>query len=222
MEYAKVKVANLPSVRRLPAYLHLLKQLEATGLDFVSGTQISQELKLEPIQVRKDLAITGIVGKPRIGFPVTALITAIETFLGWDNTTDAFLIGSGHLGSALLGYQGFKEHGLNIVAAFDNAEEKFGQTIHDTEVFPLEKLPDLAERMHVRIAIMTVPASEAQSIADFLVDAGIEGIWNFTPVSLRLPANIVVQHEDLACGLAVLSKKLQHTQQELDDTACNE
>jgi redox-sensing transcriptional repressor len=209
------KVAKLPTIRRLPSYLHLLMQLQAKGLEYVSGTFLGQELNYEAIQVRKDLASTGVVGKPGVGFYIPELIEGIEKFLNWNNATDAVLVGAGSLGTALLGYDGFKKYGLNIVAAFDANPEKAGQMIHGKQVFPLDKLSSLITRMRIHIGIITVPAPAAQKVADLLVECGIKGIWNFTPTKVQVPADVTVQNEDLSSGLAVLSvkmaKKLKHT-----------
>ena len=109
------------SVRRLPGYHRLLKEMQAAGARFVSCSLIGKELRLDPTQVRKDLEATGIVGKPKVGYPVEDLAGWLEEFLGWNNTKDAFLAGAGNLGSALLGYEKFRQFGLNLVAAFDNS-----------------------------------------------------------------------------------------------------
>lgn len=202
------KVNNLPAVRRLPIYWHLLHGLLEKGWEYVSTTVIADELKLDAIQVRKDLALTGITGKPRVGYTIKTLISAIESFLGWDSNNEAFLVGVGHLGTALLGYNGFARFGLHIVAAFDDDPQKVGGEVHGLPIFPLEKMNDLAERLHVKIAIITVPAEAAQAVADQLINVGIVGIWNFTPAFLMVPEGVVVQNEDLASGLAVLSHKL--------------
>lgn len=207
METEKQRIVSLPTIRRLPAYLHLLRHLGEDGRDLVSSTHIAELLKLEPIQVRKDLAITGIVGKPKIGYYIPTLIKAIEEFLGWNNNTDAFLVGAGSMGTALLGFEGFNKHGLTILAAFDVDETKIGTIIHDKQVLPLEKLPNLATRMAIHMGIITVPAQAAQSVADLMVSSGITAIWNFAPISLNVPDSVVVQNEDLASGLAVLSIK---------------
>jgi len=204
----KNSLSGLPTVRRLPMYLHLLKELNSQGREFVSSTHIGEKLGLDSVQVRKDLASTGIVGKPKIGFYVPALIGAIESYLGWDNSKDAFLIGVGSLGSALLGYAGFEKRGLNIIAAFDNDPDKVGKIIRGVEVLSLDKLPDLAERMNIHLGILTVPGEYAQVTADVMVLAGIRGIWNFTQTYLQVPESVFVQDEDLAAGLAVLSVRL--------------
>lgn len=203
------KTNPVPSVRRLPLYLRLLKQLRTRGREVVSCTYISHETGLVSTQVRKDLAMTGIVGRPKVGYDVPALINAIETFLGWNNTSDAFLIGAGSLGQALMGYEGFQEYGLNILAAFDTDPTKADTTVHDREVFDLEKLPDLAARLHVHIGILTVPAKVAQDSANLLVLCGMRAIWNFAPVTLEVPESVIVENMNLSASLAVLSSRLR-------------
>jgi redox-sensing transcriptional repressor len=202
------KPIPLPSLRRLPAYHHYLIGLQEKGVASVSCTLIGKDLKLDPTQVRKDLESTEIVGKPKVGYAVVELIGAIESFLGWNNANEAFLVGAGHLGSALMGYERFKNTGLNIVAAFDSDPAVIGTRNHGKEVLPLYHLVDLARRMRVHIGIITVPASAAQHVADLMVAGGIKAIWNFAPVHLRLPDDIIVQNEDLYNSLASLSHKL--------------
>lgn len=201
---AKIKISAAPSIRRLPSYLHIIRQLQREGGEFISGTIIAQELNLEPIQVRKDLAITGIIGTPKRGYPVEALIGAIERFLGWHNIQDAVLVGVGNLGSALIGYQEFQAHGLNIVAAFDRNPQKIGTAVHGVMVIDAKTMDIQIPSLKVKTAILTVPSGPAQEAADVLVKAGIEGIWNFTNVKLKVPDHVVVQKEDLSSGYAML------------------
>ena len=203
-----IKATPEATLRRLTHYHHLLKQLEASGRPVVSCTHIAEHLRLLPIQVRKDMAMTGVVGKPKVGYEVPFLRAAIEEFLGWNDVTSAFLVGAGHLGTALLGYDRFSRYGLDIVAAFDVEAAKIGTTIHGKEVLPLEKLPDLGNRMHVPIGILTVPAEAAQSVVDLMMLSCIRAIWNFTPVKLEVPEGIIVENEDLSATLGVLSSKL--------------
>jgi len=135
-----MKISYAPSIRRLPSYLHIIRAFQRTGEPYISGTWIANELNLEPIQVRKDLAITGVVGKPKKGYPVEQLIAAIEHYLAWDIEQKAMIVGAGNLGSALMGYQEFRNHGLNIVAAFDNDPSKVGTSIHQVPVYPMDQL----------------------------------------------------------------------------------
>jgi redox-sensing transcriptional repressor len=202
------KTVPEPTLKRLPLYHRFLKELRAAGREFVSCTDIGAELKLDPTQVRKDLEAAGIAGRPRIGYPTASVIDGLEDFLGWKKVNEAFLVGAGSLGSALLGYHKFEECGLKIVAAFDRVPGKIGRLIHGKHVLPLEKLEDLAQRMHVLIGIITVPAGEAQAVADLMVAGGIRAIWNFAPLRLRLPDYMIVHNEDLYCSLASLSKRL--------------
>lgn len=204
----------LPTIRRMPSYLRILQEFQQENKEWISTTDFSGRLSLKPIQVRKDMAYTGIQGKPRLGFEVNELLNAIRRTLGWDNSADAIIVGAGALGSALLGYKGFSEHGLKLVAAFDNNPEVSGSKIHGIEVFPLEKLEDLIQRMGITIGIITVPEDFGQEIADRLINAGIRGIWNFSPVKLKVPGHVKVQKEDLASGLAVLSVMMHQEDQE--------
>jgi redox-sensing transcriptional repressor len=197
-----------PTLRRLPKYHHLLLELRKQGVTSVSCTRIGDSLGLLPVQVRKDLQYTGIIGRPKVGYELRELLEKIEEFLGWNNTSDAFLVGAGNLGSALLGYNKFEQFGLSIVAAFDADSRKVGTQIHGKQVLPLEKLPSLVQQMGVHIGIITTPAESAQEVADLLVAGGVRAIWNFAPVTLTIPADIVVQNEDLYHSLAALSSKL--------------
>jgi redox-sensing transcriptional repressor len=208
MSQLEQKTAGVPTLKRLPLYLRLLRKMKENGDEYASGTVVAKELGLDPIVVRKDLAITGAVGRPRLGFPMDEIIEAIEEFLGWSNTTDAFLVGVGSLGRALLGYQGFEQHGLRIVAAFDANPDVIGTEVHGKTVLDVAKMPDLAKRMHVQIGIITVTASVAQSVVDTMIEGGIRGIWNFTPTSLDVPKHVILQREELASSLAVLSHRL--------------
>lgn len=197
-----------PTLKRLPLYHRFLKDLLAAGKEAVSCTDIGAELKLDPTQVRKDLEAAGVTGRPRIGYAVASVIDGIEEFLGWKKVNEAFLVGAGSMGSALLGYRKFEDCGLKIIAAFDSDPAKVGKTIHDKHVLPIGKVTDLAQRMHVLIGIITVPAAEAQAVADLLLAGGVRAIWNFAPVRLHVPENIIVHNEDLYCSLASLSQKL--------------
>jgi redox-sensing transcriptional repressor len=197
-----------PSLQRLPQYHHYLVELAKQGVGNVSCSAIGKNLNLVPVQVRKDLQYTGIIGRPKTGYAVPDLIQAIETFLGWNNVNEAFLVGAGNLGTALLGHERFSSFGLHIVAAFDTDPAKIDGWIHDKAVLPLNKLAELAERMSIHLGIITTPAQVAQEVADEMVRGGIQAIWNFAPLRLRVPDHIIVLNEDLYSSLASLSWKL--------------
>lgn len=203
---AKYKALPNPSVRRLPLYLALARQAEADGLQLISGTVLANTLGLDAIQVRKDLAITGISGKPKIGYAVRELVQCIEAFLDWQAGHKAILIGAGNLGSALLGYQGFKKNGLNFIAAFDIDENMMGKSIHDIPIYNLYTLPSfMKNHPDLEIAVLAVPPAAAQNAAELLERSGIRSIWNFTTVRLKVSSSLIVQNEDLLSGYALLS-----------------
>jgi redox-sensing transcriptional repressor len=197
-----------PSLKRLPQYHHYLVDAEAKGTTRISCSAIGRDLGCVPVQVRKDLQYTGIIGKPKTGYSVSELILSIERFLGWNNVNEAFLVGVGNLGTALLGHERFSKFGLRIVAAFDTDPAKVGQWIHQKAVLPLDKLAGLAPRMSILLGIITTPAEAAQAVADEMVKGGIQAIWNFAPVKLKVPEPIIVHNEDLYSTLASLSWKL--------------
>jgi redox-sensing transcriptional repressor len=178
------------------------------GEENISCSDIGRELGLDPTRVRKDLEVTGNVGRPRVGFNVATLISVLEDFLGWNKVNEAFLAGAGNLGAALLGYERLRSYGVHVVAAFNSDPAKVGTEIYGRQVLPVERLAELATRMHVLIGIITVPGPHAQAVADQMVAGGIRAIWNFAPVSLRLPRNTIVQNEELYYSLAALSRKL--------------
>lgn len=204
-----IKEVSLPTLRRLPIYLQYLNKALANGQVTTSSTYIARDLGLDPTQVRKDLAFTGIEGKPKVGYPISNLIDSIKHFLNWDNLNDAFLVGVGKLGSAMLGYEGYLQYGLKIVAAFDNDPAKIGEKVGLTQVLPLEKLVNLSQRMHIQLGIITVTADHAQEVADLMVQGGIQAILNFAPVSINVPDGVLVHNENLAAGLAVLCRHLK-------------
>ena len=197
------------TIGRMPAYLRYLKEQEKAGEKTISSTQIAEELGLNAVQVRKDLAvISTVAGKPKLGFEIGELIADINRILGYDNVTDAVLVGAGGLGRALVGYEGFKNYGLNIVAAFDAAAELIGREIGGVRIYGAEEIVPMVKRLNVRIGIITVPQGEAQRVADALIEGGVRAIWNFAPANLVLPSNVAVKNEDMAASLAILSMRL--------------
>jgi len=199
---------SIQALRRLPQYLRLGKALRARGREVVSCRRLSEELGVDPTLIRKDLAAAGVTGRPKIGYQIDEIVARVSSFLGWNNTTDAVLVGAGNLGLALLGYEGFREYGLNIVAAFDNDPAKIGRQVHGKFILDQEKLGDLVERMPIHIGILAVPAAVAADVATLMVLSGIQAIWNFTPVILDVPLGVVVESVNLASSLAVLSNRL--------------
>ncbi len=195
-------------LKRLPGYLAYLKSMPENSPSHISATALAAALDMGEVQVRKDLAMVSDGGRPKIGYRRVDLIDDIEQFLGYDNTTDAVLIGAGKLGQALMAYKGFQDYGLNILDAFD-ARPKMERTEEGKPVYPLTKLTQYCRSHKVLMGIITVPAEAAQEVADLLIEGGIKAIWNFAPVHLNVPQGILVQSENMATSLAVLSVHLQ-------------
>ena len=202
------KTISKSVLKRLPGYLAYLKNMPEDAPVHISATALASALGMGEVQVRKDLAMVSDGGRPKIGYLREALVDDIEQFLGYDNTTDAVLIGAGKLGQALMAYKGFDDYGLNILAAFD-AAPTMTMTDEGKPIYSIDKLTQFCRSNKVLMGIITVPAEAAQGVADLLIAGGIKAIWNFAPVHLDVPSNILVQSENMATSLAVLSVHLQ-------------
>ena len=208
MESMERKEISKAVLKRLPGYVAYLRSMPETGSPYISATALASALGMGEVQVRKDLAMVSDGGRPKIGYLRESLIEDIEQFLGYDNTTDAVLIGAGKLGQALLGYSGFDAYGLNILAAFDT--NPFAENTEDGKpIYHISRLESFCRANKVRMGIITVPTQHAQSVCDQLIACGIKAVWNFAPTHLEGPANILVQNENMATSLAVLSMHLQ-------------
>jgi redox-sensing transcriptional repressor len=205
MERKEISQAVL---KRLPGYLAYLRNISEEASPYISATALAAALGMGEVQVRKDLAMVSGGGRPKIGYLRERLTEDISQFLGYDNTTDAILVGAGKLGQALLGYNGFEAYGLNILAAFDEAPLS-DRTAEDKPIYPMDKMQSFCRANKVLMGIITVPAQHAQQVCDDLIRCGIKAVWNFAPVHLDVPANILVQNENMATSLAVLSMHLQ-------------
>ena len=195
-------------LKRLPGYLSYLKSITNSETPYISATSLANALGMGEVQVRKDLAMVSVGGRPKIGYNRESLINDIEQFLGYDNTTDAVLVGAGKLGQALCGYGGFGAYGLNILAAFDVCPQS-DSTDEGTPIYPMSELEPFCRVNKVLMGIITVPAEYAQQVCDRLIECGIKAVWNFAPKHLEVPPHILVQNENMATSLAVLSMHLQ-------------
>lgn len=208
-EKTAIKEISKAAVARMPLYLHLLQEENSKGTKFVSSTAIAQSIAVSSVLVRKDLElVSSEPGRPKIGFAVSRLIVDIEKFLGYDTVSSAVVVGAGGLGRAFLGYEGFKQNGLNVLAAFDVDKKLIGKTVAGKNILPMTALDEYIKENKVKIGIITVPKHAAQKVADKMVEAGVQAVWNFAPVPLRVPKDIVLKTEDLAASLAILAGKL--------------
>lgn len=195
---------SIATLKRLPQYLRILKNKKQENIINISSTTIANELKLNPIQVRKDLALVSKNdGKPGIGFDVNELINDIEVFLDLNNTKNAIIVGAGRLGQALMNYNGF-ENSVGIAMAFDNDKSK----CDNKNIFHVSKMKEKIEDANIHIGIITVPKEDAQEVCDQMIESGIKAIWNFAPVNLQIPEDIAIKNEDLSASLSILVRQM--------------
>lgn len=192
-------------VRRLPIYLRYLNELSMKNVMTVSSQDLGQKLDLNPAQIRKDLAYFGEFGKKGIGYDVAYLIEKIRQILNLDKQNPVVLVGAGNLGRALSNYNVYLSDQMKIVAVFDASPDKIGQTINNLQVKPMEELIPTVRKLGVRIGIITVPASEAQNVANQFIEAGVEAILNFAPVIIKVPPEVRVHNADFTADLQSLA-----------------
>ena len=203
MEKCSVSKATLG---RLPCYLQHLRAILKNNDEYVSATSIAKSLSLGEVQVRKDLNSVSGAGRPKIGYSVKDLIKSIENALGYSNLAKAAIVGAGKLGQALLNFEGFREYGVEISAAFDLvAKEK--SKLH-REVYPMTQFESFCKSNNIKIGIITVNESSAQEVCNRMVENNIKAIWNFTPQKLSVPKDVLVRQENLALSLAHLNNQL--------------
>ncbi len=190
---------------RLPQYLEYLRSLPQIRRT-ISATAIARALSLGDVQVRKDLATVSGAGKPRIGYETDRLITDIESHLGYERLTNAVLVGAGKLGRALLDYDGFENFGVKIAAGFDCNETAIKKGAR--KILPIRDIGGYCREHDVKLGIITVGQGSAQDVCDKLVESGIKAIWNFAPVSLKVPNGVFLKQENLALSLAYLNNQI--------------
>ena len=207
MEKSSVSKATLG---RLPYYLQHIKAIQEN--EYVSATAIAKSLSLGEVQVRKDLNAVSGAGRPKIGYAVKDLIKSIEDVLGYNDLAKAIIVGAGKLGQAILNFEGFKEYGVEITAAFDLVAKEKGK--HSREVYPMTQLESFCKKNNIKIGVITVNESAAQEVCDLMLKNNIKAIWNFTPKKLNVPADVLVKQENLALSIAHLNNQLTNQNQE--------
>lgn len=194
-----------PTFERLKLYHRLLLDVDE---EYISSESIARILKVQPEQVRKDLSYLKTVGKPKVGYRVDELKKELDELFGVRKETNVIIVGAGRLGTALANYPGFERYGIEIVGIFDNDPQKIGQFVSELVVLPLKDLKRVVKRFNVEIGVICVPKESAQEVANLLVACGIRGIWNFAPVNLEVPSDVLVVNEDITQSLLTLKHLL--------------
>jgi len=189
---------NIPDivVGRLPRYLLALQRLQTAGAKTTSSQELGDKLGLTAAQIRKDLSQFGEFGKQGTGYSVNYLIDQLSNILKINRVWGIALIGAGNLGRAIAHYQGFANRGFCISLVFDSDPDKIGTQIGDYIVHDIAEMENLIQQHQIKIAMLTVPSSEAQRVANLLVSAGIQAILNYAPTPLSVPAGVRIQYID--------------------------
>jgi len=201
------------TINRLARYLNYLTLLPAEETH-VSSASISKALGIKATQFRQDFHYFGGFGRPGLGYDRRLLIDVLEKILGVDKNQGIIIIGAGHLGTALASYSYFEKMNLKLLGLFDSNPKMIGLSIRGIPIMHPDSLPKFAEANNIRIGIITTPKEAAQPTCDLLVRVGVKGIWNFSPIQLKVPEGFVVRNEQPALGLLALTfqlYELEHT-----------
>ncbi|MGD9495663.1 MAG: redox-sensing transcriptional repressor Rex [Armatimonadota bacterium] len=195
-----------PTLLRICRYLRILERQDEPT---ISSAAIAEAAGVNAAQVRKDLSFFGEFGQPGVGYDVKQLLGSLKRMMGLDRQREVVVVGAGALGSALINYPGFEDRGFRIVALFDNNPAKIGHRLRGYEVMPMERLAETIAQRRVSLGIIAVPRAAAQDVADALIEAGVKGILNFAPVTLKVPDGVVVRAVDLTLQLETLAYHIE-------------
>jgi len=191
-----------PTLLRMCRYLRILERHDDAT---ISSAAIAEVAGVNAAQVRKDLSFFGEFGQPGVGYHTKELLASLKRMMGLDEEMEVVVVGAGALGSALINYPGFDNRGFRIVAVFDNNPAKVGHRLRGYEIMAFDRLKDTIAEHNVSLAIIAVPRTAAQAVADALIEAGVKGILNFAPVTLKVPDDVVVRSVDLTLQLETLA-----------------
>ena len=195
-------------IRRLPMYYRHLKELEKAGVERISSRELGERMNLTASQIRQDINCFGGFGQQGYGYHVPELRWHIGEILGLEHTYDVIIVGAGNIGRAIANYEGFEREGFHVRAIFDDAKEIQGKAVRGIVVQDVNGMDAWLKENHADIAVIAVPAASAQETADHLVEAGMKAIWNFAPVDLHLPADVVSNHVHLSDSLHILTYRM--------------
>lgn len=183
-------------ISRLPVYLRALERLAQEGHEVTSSHELGKRLGISSAQIRKDLSHFGGFGKQGTGYKIGFLREQLRQVLNVEQEWDVALIGAGDLGSAVARYKGFADRGFHITHVFDSSPDKIGKHVGSFTILPQDDLKAIITANHIRIAMITVPAENAQSVANELIEAGVKAILNYAPINLNVPDDVHVQYID--------------------------
>lgn len=199
------------TLHRLPLYLNYLKCLPPE-VTYISAPVIAKELGFNHVQVRKDIASVSDGGRPKVGYKTTELIMDLESFFSRKTSDNAVIVGMGPLGHALALYSDFKAFGFKVIAAFDYDERTVGKRCGDIEIYPIARMQDFCNAGGIRLGVIATQQNVAQEVCDILTDAGVVAIWNFSPITLKAPEDILIHNENLTASIAILAAHIKQSE----------
>lgn len=193
-----MEAKNIPDivVGRLPIYLLALQRMAMDGRLFTSSQELGEKLGISAAQIRKDLSQFGEFGKQGTGYNISFLSDQLRRILNIDRVWDIVVVGAGDIGHAIARYQGFADRGFRVAMIFDNDPEKIGNQVGDFTILDGNQIPALVREANIKVAMLSVPAAQAQAVANMLVEAGVKAILNYAPITLNLPAGVRVSNID--------------------------
>ncbi|HHY79799.1 MAG TPA: redox-sensing transcriptional repressor Rex [Thermoanaerobacter sp.] len=205
---SKKTIVSMAVIRRLPRYHRYLEELLKNDVKRISSRELSERMGVTASQIRQDLNNFGGFGQQGYGYNVEELYNNLTKILGLDKTYNTIIIGAGNLGQAIANYTSFEKSGFNLKGIFDIKPRLFGLKIRDVEVMDVETVEDFIARNKIDIGILCIPKDNAQYTADRLVRAGIKAIWNFSPIDLKVPDDVILENVHLSDSLFTVSYRL--------------
>jgi redox-sensing transcriptional repressor len=202
------KKISMAVVKRLPRYYRYLSDLLKLGIIRISSKELSDRMGITASQIRQDLNCFGGFGQQGYGYNVEILYNEIGKILGLGNNYKTVIIGAGNMGQALANYTNFEKRGYKLVGIFDVRPEIIGKKIRDIEVMHIDEFDDFVKKNKVHIAMITVPYEKTPEVATRAARAGIKGLWNFSPMDLKIPYDVIIENVHLSDGLMVLGYRL--------------
>jgi redox-sensing transcriptional repressor len=202
---------NVPDiiVSRLPVYLRALQRMADAGITTTSSQELGEKVRISAAQIRKDLSQFGEFGKQGTGYYIPFLIDRLRQILKVDRIWGVAVIGMGDIGHAIVRYQGFSNRGFRVEMCFDSDAAKIGQKVGEFVIRDVKDMETDIREAGIKVAMLAVPAAVAQDVADKLVAAGVQGILNYAPISLKVPSGVKSQHIDPAIGLQRITYYIQ-------------
>jgi redox-sensing transcriptional repressor len=204
----KKTIVPMPVIRRLPRYHRYLEELLKNDVKRISSRELSERMGVTASQIRQDLNNYGGFGQQGYGYNVEELYNTLTKILGLDKTYNTIIIGAGNLGQAIANYTNFERTGFSLKGIFDVNPRLFGLKIRDIEIMDVEILEDFLSKNKIDIAILCIPKDNSQIMADRLVKAGIKAIWNFSPIDLKVPDDVILENVHLSDSLLTLSYRI--------------